>query len=235
MDNLTAEKITTQLVNQSNGINLGFKESLLTILFSVLAGFVLRYLFNSFSNSFSSRFNLGNSILLITISVASLIAVVKSSLALSLGLVGALSVVRFRTAIKEPYNLAFILLSICIGISIGASQYIFALMLLITGSIITVSIYRKGVESKRKNEVALLLDSISLTISDKSQIVEIFEVLDEYCDSYSLKSLNSGENSGTRLTFNVNILDHLTLNELVEKIKNKGICKDIAFYTSPQY
>ena len=235
MKNLALEQINNQFFNQTIGFNIGFKESLITILFSVLAGLILRYLFTAFSNSFSSRLNLGNSILLITISVASLIAVVKSSLALSLGLVGALSVVRFRTAIKEPYNLAFILLSICIGISIGASQYIFALMLLITGSIITISIYRKGIEGKRKNQVSLMLDSISMSISNKYQIVEIFKVLDEYCESYSLKSLNTGENSDTRLTFNVNILDHFTLNELIEKIKNKGICKDIAFYSSPQY
>ena len=235
MKNLALEQINNQFFNQTIGFNIGLKESLITILFSVLAGLILRYLFTAFSNSFSSRLNLGNSILLITISVASLIAVVKSSLALSLGLVGALSVVRFRTAIKEPYNLAFILLSICIGISIGASQYIFALMLLITGSIITIFIYRKGIEGKRKNQVSLMLDSISMSISNKYQIVEIFKVLDEYCESYSLKSLNTGENSDTRLTFNVNILDHFTLNELIEKIKNKGICKDIAFYSSPQY
>tara|TARA_B100000401_G_C52692223_1_gene665054 strand:- start:207 stop:914 length:708 start_codon:yes stop_codon:yes gene_type:complete len=235
LKNLALEQINNQFFNQTIGFNIGFKESLITILFSVLAGLILRYLFTAFSNSFSSRLNLGNSILLITISVASLIAVVKSSLALSLGLVGALSVVRFRTAIKEPYNLAFILLSICIGISIGASQYIFALMLLITGSIITIFIYRKGIEGKRKNQVSLMLDSISMSISNKYQIVEIFKVLDEYCESYSLKSLNTGENSDTRLTFNVNILDHFTLNELIEKIKNKGICKDIAFYSSPQY
>ena len=66
----------------------------------------------------SSKSGFGNAILLVTISTASLIAIVKSSLALSLGLVGALSVVRFRTAVKEPYNLAFILFAICAGISI---------------------------------------------------------------------------------------------------------------------
>ena len=164
-----------------------------------------------------------------------MIAVVKSSLALSLGLVGALSVVRFRTAIKEPYNLAFILLSICIGISIGASQYIFAIMLLITGSMIVVFIYKKGVESKRENEVELMLDSISLTISKNKEIVEILEVLDQYCESYSIKSFNSEENSDTRVTFNVNILNHITLNELIENIKTKGICREISFYSSPQY
>ena len=47
---------------------------------------------------------------------------VKSSLALSLGLVGALSVIRFRTPIKEPEDLAYLFLSIALGIGYGAIQ-----------------------------------------------------------------------------------------------------------------
>ena len=50
------------------------------------------------------------------------IAVVKSSLALSLGLVGALSIVRFRTPIKEPEELAYIFLAIALGLCLGADQ-----------------------------------------------------------------------------------------------------------------
>jgi uncharacterized membrane protein YhiD involved in acid resistance len=48
--------------------------------------------------------------------------VVKSSLALSLGLVGALSIVRFRTPIKEPEELVYLFLSIGIGLGMGAGQ-----------------------------------------------------------------------------------------------------------------
>ena len=50
------------------------------------------------------------------------ITVVKSSLALSLGLVGALSIVRYRTAIKEPEELAYTFLTIAIGLGMGADQ-----------------------------------------------------------------------------------------------------------------
>ena len=63
------------------------------------------------------------------------ITIVKSSLALSLGLVGALSVIRFRTAVKEPYNLGFLLFAICIAISIGASQFIFTILISIFGTL----------------------------------------------------------------------------------------------------
>ena len=51
-----------------------------------------------------------------------IITIVKSSLALSLGLVGALSIVRFRTAIKDPEELSFLFISIAIGLGMGANQ-----------------------------------------------------------------------------------------------------------------
>ena len=52
------------------------------------------------------------------------IMIVKSSLALSLGLVGALSIVRFRAAIKEPEELVYLFLIIAIGLGCGANQLV---------------------------------------------------------------------------------------------------------------
>ena len=68
------------------------------------------------------RRDLGLVLPIIALTTLLIISVVKSSLALSLGLVGALSIVRFRTPIKEPEELAYIFLSIAIGLSLGADQ-----------------------------------------------------------------------------------------------------------------
>ena len=51
-----------------------------------------------------------------------MIVIVKSSIALSLGLVGALSIVRFRTPIKEPEDLTYLFLSIALGVGYGSFQ-----------------------------------------------------------------------------------------------------------------
>ena len=59
---------------------------------------------------------------LLALTTMTIITIVKSSLALSLGLVGALSIVRFRNAIKEPEELAYLFLTICIGLGLGANQ-----------------------------------------------------------------------------------------------------------------
>ena len=64
--------------------------------------------------------NLKIKIKLITMTTMLIISIVKSSLALSLGLVGALSVIRFRAAIKEPEELTYLFLTIAIGLGFGA-------------------------------------------------------------------------------------------------------------------
>jgi hypothetical protein len=68
------------------------------------------------------RNDLGYTLPVISMTTLLVIAVVKSSLALSLGLVGALSIVRFRTPIKEPEELAYIFLAIALGLCLGADQ-----------------------------------------------------------------------------------------------------------------
>ena len=60
------------------------------------------------------------------------ITVVKSSLALSLGLVGALSIVRFRTPIKEPEELIYLFICLSLGLAVGADQRIIAILTLLS-------------------------------------------------------------------------------------------------------
>jgi hypothetical protein len=74
------------------------------------------------ARSISNRRQFAGVFLLIAFTTMLIISIVKSSLALSLGLVGALSIVRFRAAIKEPEELAYLFLSISIGLGLGANQ-----------------------------------------------------------------------------------------------------------------
>ena len=70
----------------------------------------------------SGKFHIGTVIPILATVTFLVIMVVKSSLALSLGLVGALSVIRFRTPIKEPEELVYLFLAISIGLGYGAGQ-----------------------------------------------------------------------------------------------------------------
>jgi len=91
------------------------------VLAAVLAT-VLGRAYILFGQSLSNRRIFARNFLLLTLTTTLVISIVKSSLTLSLGLVGALSIVRFRAAIKEPEELAYLFLAIGIGLGLGAGQ-----------------------------------------------------------------------------------------------------------------
>lgn len=68
---------------------------------------------------------------LLTLVTIGVIVVVKTSMALSLGLLGALSIVRFRSTIKEPEELAYLFLCIAVGLALGADQPLLAVSMVL--------------------------------------------------------------------------------------------------------
>jgi len=94
----------------------------LNLLLAAGLAYVLGLAYVRFGQALSNRRLFARNFLLLTITTTLIISIVKSSLALSLGLVGALSIVRFRAAIKEPEELAFLFLAISIGLGLGANQ-----------------------------------------------------------------------------------------------------------------
>ena len=91
---------------------------------SIITSLVIKFIYENKSNSLSSKSQIGNIIPVLSSLTFLIILVVKSSLALSLGLIGALSIVRFRTPVKEPEELIYLFFSIAVGIGYGAGQII---------------------------------------------------------------------------------------------------------------
>ncbi len=95
---------------------------IMSLVLAAVLGVLLGQAYIVFGKSLSSRRAFARNFLLLTVTTTLIISIVKSSLALSLGLVGALSIVRFRAAIKEPEELAYLFLAISVGLGLGAGQ-----------------------------------------------------------------------------------------------------------------
>ncbi len=120
----------TEMFGNTTTINAlpGFVVSLLL---AAGLGVLLGQFYARFGQSLSNRKLFSRNFLLLTVTTTLIISIVKSSLALSLGLVGALSIVRFRAAIKEPEELAFLFLAIGIGLGLGAGQALVTVVALV--------------------------------------------------------------------------------------------------------
>jgi len=121
-----------------NNINISMSSTFFSLLATAIGSFLVRQLYVRFGRSMNNREYFGNIFVLLGVTTCAVIIVVKYSLALSLGLVGALSIVRFRAAIKEPEELVFLFLVIALGLSFGANQFAVGIVLLLAAFIVVL-------------------------------------------------------------------------------------------------
>ena len=93
---------------------------------------VLERVYIRYGHSLSNRAAFARHFYLLAMTTTLIITVVQSSLALSLGLIGALSIVRFRSAIKEPEELVYIFLAVAVGLGLGANQLVLTVTAFVT-------------------------------------------------------------------------------------------------------
>lgn len=109
----------------------------LRLIVAAVLGILLGQAYIHFGQALSNRKLFARNFIVLAVTTTLIISIVRSSVALSLGLVGALSIVRFRAAIKEPEELAFLFLAISTGLGLGAGATLVTIvaLLLILGLI----------------------------------------------------------------------------------------------------
>ena len=142
-----------------------FLISLLTVAFLC---FLIQIFYIRFSSTLSNRFNFSKTFIILGVTTCIVIMIVKNSLALSLGLVGALSIVRFRAAIKEPEELVYLFLIIAAGLGCGAGQ----LQITIVGIIFSLIIIYVYTLISKKEKIDYI-DTINLAIIINQDISDL--------------------------------------------------------------
>lgn len=139
----------------------------------------IRELYRRYGSSISNRDAFSSVFPMLTMVTVVIIFVVKSSLALSLGLVGALSIVRFRAAIKTPEELVYLFLCIGVGLALGAEHRLLAVVAIV---VVTVFVVGRRFLERGTARPNLLLTVIGdaerfLEPSEKEDVVEVLSRL----------------------------------------------------------
>ena len=159
---------------------------------------------------YSKNFNI--SLACVAVITAAIIITIQSSIVVSLGMVGALSIVRFRTAIKDPMDLAFLFWSISIGIICGAGLAEFAVILSL---VLTVGILVLNYIPVAKAPTILVVSASDLKIEK-----QVLDIAGKYCRGIQVKARNMTA-STLDLTIEVRTAEGREL--LLEIMEQKGI------------
>ncbi len=204
--------IIDSLIEQ--GTTFNSKEVIVSITISAILTYFISKLYIKYGTALSNRKKFADNLLLLGVTTTLIISIIKSSLALSLGLVGSLSIIRFRTSIKEPEELAYLFLVIAIGIGSGANQ----IWLTITAiGAIGLIIIIKGLKNKKIEN-----QNFYITISSKEDsritLQRITQILIKQCEELKLKRFEFADNT-IEASYLVNIKSFNNLNNIKEQIK----------------
>lgn len=186
------EIIKFQSLVNDNFEQLTISITMLNFLFCIVMSFIVRSFYIKNSSSLTSKMHIASVIPILAGVIFLVIVIVKSSLALSLGLVGALSIVRFRTPIKEPEELVYLFLTIAIGLGYGAGYT--QVTTIITLSILLIAYY--GLTNKtsiKTNEYNLIVD----WKSEELKVDFLLEILSRYSDTLRLIRYDTKNNLNT--------------------------------------
>ena len=135
-------------------------------------------------------------LILLTLVTTPVVMAIGSNVALSMGMVGALSIVRFRTAVKDPLDTAYMFWAITMGILIGANAYVIAVVAVLAISVIMLAI--SYLRLRKQNNYLLVLHY------DESALRDIESTLKRNTRSYRMRS-KTVTRSGAEMTVEVRL------------------------------
>ena len=204
----------------SEGESINILVFFIKILTTTILSLIVGFFYVRYGNALSNRSALAKTFVLIGLTTMLIISIVKSSLALSLGLVGALSIVRFRTAIKEPEELAFFFIVIAIGLGVGAGQFIVSILGTISLCLIVFLLSWGKVDMVTQNF------TVQLKEATKEDIENILDILRPHTTQLSLNRLDDHQQM-TELSLSLSCQNINNLLVIKEALQNKY--PDISF------
>ena len=211
----------------NSSVDIDFGNFIIAIFFSFLLASIIKITYMKVSRSLNDKEHFSEIFVPLAIITTLVITVVKFSLALSLGLVGALSIVRFRAAIKEPEELVYLFFVIGIGLANGANQFLVALI----ATVITVTIlyFRKLYlnKSSNLNISESSTNILQLQVTKETEAIEkVIENLKKEVKYLNLKSFSSEQDlKQYNFWFDINPENLISFIKKIENITslNKNI------------
>ncbi|NMB82523.1 MAG: DUF4956 domain-containing protein [Ignavibacteria bacterium] len=156
-----------------------------SLIFSFLLGLFIYYVYHRSYKGVIYNHGFSFTIAAMTVLSTIITLAISSNIALSLGMVGALSIVRYRTAIKDPMDIMFLFWAVATGITIGAKMHYLALL----GAVIILLLFL--VLNSRRNNKKMYVLLFHYTLSDTED--ELKQILRK--NSFQIKSKTMRQNN----------------------------------------
>ena len=202
----------------NSNIQIDFGNFFIAVLLSLILSYFVKLTYIKVGRALNDKDYFSDTFIPLAIITTLVITVIKFSLALSLGLVGALSIVRFRAAIKEPEELVYLFFIIAIGLANGANQFLLSSIAttIIIGFLFVRNIYKNKTDNEGNFSSDSNILSVNILDNTKKNIDEIIIELKKNFKYLKLKSVNIEKNNSNYVFWYES--DNSNLQDLLKNI-----------------
>lgn len=218
--------------NNILNVNLTAQEVVLNLLVALITGVIISIFYRKSYNGPGYQASFVNSLIILVIITAIVIMVIGNNLARAFGLVGAMSIIRFRTAVKETQDIMYIFFSLAIGMAVGVGQHALALFGTIFIGTITYVLSRSKFSTPIKSDLLL-----QFTIdSDKNNNSEYNSLIDKYCRKSKLINAKAvGTENLLELSYYVGFKNKKQSTEFVQNLRKIDGIENVNLFYDEEY
>lgn len=153
------------------------------ILLSLVLGIFISWVHERLNQGFSYERSFSITLVMVTMIASCVMVAIGSNIALSLGLIGALSIIRFRAVLKNTLDMAYLFWGISVGIAIGSKTYFLAFAFSLTLALVLFVIHKKNLLGKVNEDYVAII-----TTTSGLDPAKIEKIINQYTESMNLRS-----------------------------------------------
>ena len=209
-------------------LNYSYTEILINIVAAFIIGVLLSVTYRLTHKGLSYSQSFSQTVVFVAVIVAIVMMVIGGSLARAFALVGALSIIRFRTVLKDTKDMAFIFGALALGMAAGTSNYFLAAAGTVLVILVAYILYKTNFGAVYKSEFILRFRFNRL--GDSALYID---AIDTTCKRFDLLHMEpSGDNQSVSLTYDVALKDDLSADDLTERIGDLDHVSEVVLIAS---
>lgn len=203
----------------------------ITVVLAALLGLVIATVYKYTSDSYEYTQDFSVTLVMLCVIISVVVAAVGSNVARAFSFAGVLSIIRFRTVMGNPRDIAFVLFSVSAGLCVGVSAYLYA-VIIVAALLLLIVIMRAYNVFAPKGAAKRL----KITIAENMNYEGVFDgVLEKYCIKYDLSKVSTVD-LGTlfELVYDVEVKNDVSEKDMMDDIRCKNGNLPISLILAPK-
>lgn len=206
--------------------SLTIEQVIINLITALIGGLIISYSYRYITKGLSYSPTFVRSLIILSLLTALVIMTIGNNLARAFGLVGAMTVIRFRTSVKDIQDIVFIIFSLAIGMAAGVNLKLIVVFSAIFIGAITIALNKSGYANPNKTQ--FLIQFLSSLNEDNPAYIDVFK---NHCRKYSLIDMHSmEENNIFEVSYNIVLKHKDDIHSFIKELSEQQGVSRVRFF-----